>query len=210
MLSQVDQPLRPQPAQRQRAQGRGRGPDLVRQGAALRERAPVRLGDQRAHRQDRHLREQGADGRSPDGVGLPADAVPERGDRRRALLGRRLLGQSGALPAVLRNGERRHCPRADQSDRAQGDAALGAGDPEPADRDQLQRRPAARIARRRFRDAADRRRQAVEEGLQARPHAPHRRRQGAEGLVGGFAPRRRLGFLPAAPQTSASPPPRRG
>ena len=43
--------------------------------------------------------------RPPDGLGLPADAVPGGRDRRRALLGRRLHGQSGPVPAVLQGGD---------------------------------------------------------------------------------------------------------
>ena len=66
----------------------------------------------------------------------------------RALLGRRLHGQSGAVSAVLRDGDRRYPARADQSGRAPGDAAHGARDPEPAERDHLQRQPPARVARR--------------------------------------------------------------
>ena len=99
--------------------------------------------------------------------------LPGGRDRRRALLGRRLYRQPAAVSAVLRDRDGRHPARADQSDRAAGDAAHRARDPEPAHRDHLQRQPPARIARHRFRHAADRRGQAVEGRVQARPHAPH-------------------------------------
>ena len=56
------------------------------------------------------------------GLGLPAVHVPGRRDRRRALLGRRLHGQSGDLPADLRLRSARRGDRPHQSDRATGRA----------------------------------------------------------------------------------------
>ena len=52
------------------------------------------------------------------GVGLPAVPVSRGRDRRRALLGRRLHGQSGDLPVLRRDADRGRADRADQSGRA--------------------------------------------------------------------------------------------
>jgi len=57
------------------------------------------------------------------------------------------MGNPALFPAVLPHGERRCAARADQPHRAGGDAAHGPRDPEPPDRDHLQRHAAARDAR---------------------------------------------------------------
>ena len=57
--------------------------------------------------------------RSGDGLGLPAGGVPRGRDRRRALLGRRLSRQSGALSVLPLDQDRGRADRADQSAGAQ-------------------------------------------------------------------------------------------
>ena len=70
---------------------------------------PVHLGDQRAHRPPARV-SAGQDHRRRDhGVGLPAVPVSRGRDRRRALLGRRLHGQSGDLPVLRRDARPRTC-----------------------------------------------------------------------------------------------------
>jgi NTE family protein len=59
-------------------------------------------------------------------VRLPAHDVPGDRDRRRPLLGRRLLGQSDDHAAGARMQFQRHGPGADQSGRAAGNAAFSA------------------------------------------------------------------------------------
>ena len=94
--------------------------DAVR---ACRDDQPVHLGDQRAHRPPAHLSAGQGHRRRDHGVGLPAVSVSRGRDRRRALLGRRLHGQSGDLPVLPRDRDRGRADRADQSGRARRDAA---------------------------------------------------------------------------------------
>ena len=115
-------------------------------GGQRRLRSPCRRADQavrhrhqRAYGQRPHLPQRRPHARRAAGLGVPAHDVPGGGDRRRAVLGRRLFRQSvdvAAGPGVLGLG---HDPGADQPDRAAGHAAHGARDPEPAERDLLQR-----------------------------------------------------------------------
>ena len=93
--------------------------DAVR---ACREIQPLHLGHQRAHRPPARLPAGEDHSRRRDGVGLPAVSVPRRRDRRRALLGRRLHGQSGDLPVLRRDRDRGRAGRADQPGRAAIDA----------------------------------------------------------------------------------------
>ena len=78
----------------------------------------VRHRHQRAHRPRPHLPQRRAHAGRAARVGLPADDVPGGGDRRRALLGRRLLRQSVDVAAGPRVHGVRHDPGADQPDRA--------------------------------------------------------------------------------------------
>ena len=73
----------------------------------------------------------------------------------RALLGRRLHGQSRAVSVLLRNRHDRRRPRPDQSDRAQGHADDGPRNHGPDRRNHLQRVAAAGVSRHRFRRAAE-------------------------------------------------------
>ena len=82
------------------------------------------------------------------GLGLPAVHVPGGGDRRRGLLGRRLHGQPGHLPADLPLRQPGHGHRPHQPARARGDAAHRHRDHEPDQRDHLQLLADARDARR--------------------------------------------------------------
>ena len=138
------------------AHGESAPPDPARQrrlrAAHRRADQALRHGDQRAHRPRPRVPQCRADAGRPARVGVPAHDVPGRGDRRRPVLGWRLLRQSvdGAAGArVLGLG---HHPGADQSDRAARHAAHRARDPQPPERDRVQRHAAEGTARRR--DAA--------------------------------------------------------
>ena len=78
---------------------------------------------QRAHRPGPRLPQRRPHCRRAAGLGLPADDVPGGRDRRRALLGRRLLRQSVDVAADPRVLGVRHHPGPDQPDRAAGHAA---------------------------------------------------------------------------------------
>ena len=80
----------------------------------------VRHRHQRAHRPRPRVSQRRAHARRPARLGLPADHVPGRRDRRRALLGRRLRRQSHHHAAGARVHVERHDPGADQSGRAAG------------------------------------------------------------------------------------------
>ena len=92
------------------------------------------------------------------GLGLPAVPVPGGRDRRRGLLGRRLHGQSGDLPADLRL---RHAATSSSSTSIRSSATElpthARRDPQPHQRDQLQLLAAcARCGRSAFVTRADR------------------------------------------------------
>ena len=78
---------------------------------------------QRAHRPRPRLPQRRDHARRAAGLGLPADDVPGGRDRRRALLGRRLLRQPDDDAAGPRVHGARHHPGPDQPDRAAGHAA---------------------------------------------------------------------------------------
>ena len=84
-------------------------------------------------------------------------------------------GNPALFPLFYETPDGRHPARADQPGRAARDAAHGAPDPRPPERDHLQRQPAARAARGRVRVPPHRGGQAVDGGVQAGPHAPDRR-----------------------------------
>ena len=111
--------VRSQPAQHQSAARPDRALRRFRRGARLPGHQPVHLGDQCAHRPPARLSAGEDHRRRRDGVGLPAVSVSRGRDRRRALLGRRLHGQSGDLPVLRRDADRGRAGGADQSGRAQ-------------------------------------------------------------------------------------------
>ncbi len=78
---------------------------------------------QRAHRPRARVPQRRDHARRAAGLGLPADHVPGGGDRRRALLGRRLRRQPDDHAAGARMPLQRHDPGADQPDRARRGAA---------------------------------------------------------------------------------------
>ncbi len=87
--------LRSQSAQHQSAARPDRALRRFRRGARVPGHQPVHFGHQCAHRPPARVSAGQDHRRCRDGVGLPADAVSRGRDRRRALLGRRLHGQSG-------------------------------------------------------------------------------------------------------------------
>ena len=78
---------------------------------------------QRPHRPRPGVPQRRGDAGRDAGLGLPADHVPGGRDRRRALLGRRLFGQSDPDAPGARMRRQRHHHRADQPGRAPGHAA---------------------------------------------------------------------------------------
>jgi hypothetical protein len=111
----------------------------------------VRHRYQRAYRPGSGIPEQPRHAGRPARLRLPAHAVPGGRDRRRGLLGRRLLGQPDDHASGAGVRSQGHHPRPDQPGRAAGHAANGARD--------LQLRPAQ--------GAADDR--AVAAGRRSRP-----------------------------------------
>src|SRR5262249_31336310 len=114
--------------------------------------------------------------RCPPGFGLPADDVSCHRDRRRALLGWRLCGQSDHDAAHSRKRCERHHPCPDQPARTAGHAALRLGDPQSAERNLLQLAADERAAHDRAAApgsrSGQRRRRAL--GEYARPPRRHR------------------------------------
>ena len=99
----------------------------------------VRHRHQCAHRARARVPQRRADAGRAARLGLPADAVPGHRDRRRGLLGRRLCRQSDHHAVGARVRVERHDPRAGQSGRAPGHAALRPRHPQPPQRGLLQR-----------------------------------------------------------------------
>ena len=142
---------------------------ISRRCARERRAETVHRRDQRPYRQGRDFPARDPDRRPCDGLGLPAAAVPGGGDRRRALLGRRLS------PAIRRCGRCSTRPTAATRSSSRSTRSSAATTPRtpqrdhrPHQRDHLQRAPARRIARRRFRRAPDRRGRAERAALPAR------------------------------------------
>ncbi len=158
--------LRSQPAQHQSAQGPGRALRRFRR-PARRQAADLHRRHQCADRPAAYFSARKDFRRSRDGIGLPAGGVPRGRDRRRALLGRRLSRQSGALSVLPLDRHRGRGDRPDQSAGAQENAALDARDHGPRQRDHLQLVADGGIARHRIRQPADR---------TGPPAARHRRR----------------------------------
>ena len=160
MMTRLFSPYQLNPLELQSAARRARASRSISSGCA---RSAVKLflsRHQRAHLQGQGLRNDEITRRRRARLGLPAVPVPGGRDRRRGLLGRRLHGQPGDLPADLRlRVDRRH-HRPHQSDRARRGAAHRARDPEPHQRDQLQLLADARDAGDRLRHQADRGRHA--------------------------------------------------
>ena len=94
---------------------------------------------QRAHRTRKSVQERRRDARRPARFGLPADDVPGGRDRRRGLLGRRVLRQSDAHSADPRVQVAGHDPHSDQSDRTPGGPAQRGRYPQPPERGVVQR-----------------------------------------------------------------------
>ena len=94
--------LRVQPARHQPLARRAERAHRLRERARLHRGEAVRRRDQRLDRQDPRLRRAELDRRPHPRLGLPAEDLQGRRDRRRALLGRRLHRQPAAVPAVLR------------------------------------------------------------------------------------------------------------
>ena len=91
-----------------RPAARAAAPALRRKGGAhLPGHQGLRCRHQRADRQGPHLHARGAVDRRPARLGLPAQRARRRGDRRRALLGRRLPRQPADLAVHLQQRERR-------------------------------------------------------------------------------------------------------
>ena len=196
--------VRPQPAQHQSAARPDRALRRLRSGARLPGHQPVHLGHQRAHRPPARLPEGEDLRRCHHGVGLPAVSVSRGRDRRRALLGRRLHGQSGDLPVLRRDRGRGRADRADQSGRARRDADDADRDHEPHQRDHLQLLAAGRIPRDRFRHPHDRPEAPAARHRQGRvpPHqrASHRARLDVQEADRAQQAQFGLRFLPDAAQ----------
>ena len=133
--------IRPQSARHQSAERRARQDHRLRTPAAQSDQA-VRHSDQCEYRTRPGVSQQRAHPRRAARLGVPSDHVQGGGDRRRALLGRRLLRQSDDDAAGPRVQRERHHPRTHQSGRAEGGAALGARYPRPAQRGLVQCRAA--------------------------------------------------------------------
>ena len=120
----ADVALPVQSAELQSAEGRARTVDRPR--CDPHDALPAQaqhLRHQCAHRQGQGVHQRRIVDRRDHGVGLPAVPVPGGRDRRRGLLGRRLYGQSGDLPADLFLRHARRADRPHQPDRAAGAAA---------------------------------------------------------------------------------------
>ena len=103
-LAAVVSPYRLQPAEHQSAPRPPRRAGRLRPRARCKAARAVHLGDQCPRPARSRFHRQGGHRRRGDGLGLPALPVPRGRDRRRGLLGRRLHGQSGALPLLRRQG----------------------------------------------------------------------------------------------------------
>ena len=137
----------------------------------------VRHRHQRAHRPRPRLPQPRADAGCAARLGLPADPVPGGRDRRRGLLGRRLLRQPDHHAAGARMHLARHHPRADQPDRAPGHAAHRARHPQPAERGLLQRRAAEGAAHDRAAAPGRRSRRLRGRAVGGDAHPPDRKRR---------------------------------